>query len=50
MTSDEIKAKQAIDLSANAWMREICIQLALLNEKQPLSVRELAKQRAQGRN
>ena len=38
MTKDEIEKKQAMDLSTNAWLREIAIQLALLNEhhrKQP---------------
>jgi hypothetical protein len=33
MNSDEIKQKQAVDLSANGWLREIALQLALLNEK-----------------
>jgi hypothetical protein len=33
MTSDEIKQKPATDLSQTAWMREIALQLALLNEK-----------------
>lgn len=33
MTRTEIEEKSPPDLSANAWMREICIQLALLNEK-----------------
>jgi hypothetical protein len=33
MTSEEIKQKQAVDLSTNGWLREVCIQLALLNEK-----------------
>jgi hypothetical protein len=33
MTSEELKQKQAADLSTNSWMREMCIQLALLNEK-----------------
>lgn len=33
MTLDEIKAKPATDLSTNAWLREVCLQLALLNEK-----------------
>jgi hypothetical protein len=33
MTSQEIKQKPASDLSANSWLREICLQLALLNEK-----------------
>jgi hypothetical protein len=35
MTSEEIKAKTPIDLSERAWMREIAMQLALLNEKKP---------------
>ena len=34
MTSEEIQEKQAIDLSTNSWLREMCLQLALLNEKQ----------------
>jgi hypothetical protein len=33
MTSEEIKQKPATDLSTNGWLREICIQLATLNEK-----------------
>jgi hypothetical protein len=33
MTLEELKAKQAPDLSTNAWLREICLQLAMLNEK-----------------
>jgi len=49
MTSDEIKAKPATDLTVSGWLREIAIQLSLLNEKQPLSVRETAKLRAQQR-
>ena len=36
MTIDEIKQKQAMDLSTNGWLREIAIQLALLNEKKGL--------------
>lgn len=32
MTSDEIKANSAIDMSTNSWLREICYQLALMNE------------------
>ena len=39
MTREEIKQKQAVDMSANAWMREICLQLALLNEKQDIEKR-----------
>lgn len=38
MTSDEIKAKPAIDWGQLSWLREIAYQLALLNEKnQPFS-------------
>jgi hypothetical protein len=33
MTSEEIREKSAIDLSANGWLREIALQLALMNEK-----------------
>ncbi len=33
MTSDEIKRTPAIDMSATAWMREVALQLAILNEK-----------------
>jgi hypothetical protein len=33
MTSEEIKQKPAADLSMNAWLKEISLQLALLNEK-----------------
>lgn len=33
MTLKEIEAKQAADLSTNSWLREMCIQLATLNEK-----------------
>jgi hypothetical protein len=35
MTSEEIMQKQAIDLSTNGWLREICLQMALSNERQP---------------
>ena len=34
MTSDEIKRTPAIDMSATAWMREMCLQLALILERQ----------------
>jgi hypothetical protein len=34
MTSDEIKEKLAIDLSTNAWLREVALLLALMYEKQ----------------
>jgi hypothetical protein len=40
MTSEEIKQKQAVDLSTNGWLREVCIQLALLNEKGATPPRE----------
>lgn len=37
MTSEEIKKTAAVDLSTNAWLREMCLQLAELkaaiNEK-----------------
>src|SRR5579871_677388 len=36
MTLEEIKQKPAADLSMNAWLREVCIQLATLNEKKGL--------------
>ena len=32
MTSDEIKQKSGLDMSSSAWLREIAMQLALLNE------------------
>jgi hypothetical protein len=32
MTSEEIRRTPAVDLSATAWMREMCLQLATLNE------------------
>jgi len=35
VTSEEIKRTMATDLSSNAWMKEIALQLALLNEKKP---------------
>lgn len=40
MTSDEIKRMRATDWSDTCWLREIAIQLALLNEK-PTPVREI---------
>ncbi len=33
MTRDEIEKKSPSDLSANAWMKEICLQLAIQNER-----------------
>jgi hypothetical protein len=33
MTSEEIKKTPAVDLSTNGWLRELCLQVALLNEK-----------------
>jgi hypothetical protein len=33
MTLQEIIRTPATDLSQTAWLREICIQLAMLNEK-----------------
>jgi len=35
MTHEEIKQKPAADLSANGWLIEIALQLALLKEKEP---------------
>jgi hypothetical protein len=35
MTSEEIKNKPVVDMSTNGWLKEICLQLALLNEKRP---------------
>jgi hypothetical protein len=34
VTSDQIKARQAIELSERDWLQEVAYQLALLNEKQ----------------
>ena len=33
MTSDEIKDSLATDIGERAWLREICLQVALMNEK-----------------
>ena len=33
MTSEQIKATRAPHLSDTSWLKEICLQLALLNEK-----------------
>lgn len=33
MNSEQIRDKSHLDLSSNAWLREIAFQLALLNEK-----------------
>jgi hypothetical protein len=33
MTQKEIEQTKPSDLSTNSWLREVCIQLALLNEK-----------------
>ena len=35
MTSEKIKETSHCDLSANQWLKEIALQLALLNEKKP---------------
>ena len=37
MTRDEIEDKNPSDLSTNAWMKEICLQIALLNEKRAVA-------------
>lgn len=34
MNSEEIKQKHPADMSTNAWLREMCLQLAILNEKE----------------
>lgn len=33
MTSKEIKDTAHTDLSANGWLKELCLQMALLNEQ-----------------
>lgn len=33
MKSEEIKLKHPLDLSHSQWLKEIALQLALLNEK-----------------
>jgi hypothetical protein len=38
MTSEEIKQKAAVDLSTNGWLREICIQVATLNDEKGLAI------------
>jgi len=43
MTSTEIKQCLAIDLSTGSWLREACLQLALLNERntpEPIAISE----------
>jgi hypothetical protein len=35
MTLEDLKKTPAADLSANSWLREVCLQLAQLNEKKP---------------
>jgi len=37
MTSDEIKESRAAEHSTNTWLKEVAYQLALLNEKQPVT-------------
>jgi hypothetical protein len=39
MTLDEIKAAHPSDFSTNTWLREVCIQLALLNERQAKAIK-----------
>lgn len=43
MTSDEISKKQASDLNTDSWLREIALQLALLNERQEPKQPEVRK-------
>ncbi len=33
MTAEQIKEMAATDLSTNGWLRELCYQVALQNEK-----------------
>lgn len=33
MTSNEIRKSHPADMSTNGWLREVALQLALLNEK-----------------
>ena len=35
MTSEKIKETSHYDLSETAWLKEIALQLAILNEKKP---------------
>jgi len=35
MTPEQIKQTMAIDLSTTGWLKEIALQLALLNQKSP---------------
>lgn len=44
MTSDQIKEASHIDLSTTAWLKEIALQLALLNEK-PTQNQQVVMQR-----
>jgi hypothetical protein len=37
MTSDEIKEARAAEHSTNTWLKEVAYQLALLNEKEPVT-------------
>jgi hypothetical protein len=38
MTSKELIATDQIALSMNGWLKEIAVQLALLNEKRPIEI------------
>ena len=44
MTSKEIAEIQPTDISERSWMREIALQLALLNEKKPLEPKPIIPQ------
>lgn len=47
MTNEELKQKQAADLSTNTWLREICLQLIALNESHaPIAVEKHQKPKA----
>jgi len=36
MTSEQIREARAAEISTNTWLKEIALQLALLNEKQAI--------------
>ena len=47
MTLKELEQSKAIDLSINSWLREACIQLALINLA--LNVAQLSEKKGPGR-
>jgi hypothetical protein len=38
MTSDEIREMKPSDISTNSWLRELCLQVAVMNERETPSV------------